>query len=131
MIDSDSALESSIATGFGGGLGRNGFICGVIAAGTMIIGLRCKGKDKKEVYQIVDSFLNDFKSQFGVVNCRELIGVDLKTKEGMTYLKTEGHKKCSEFVRYAANKISEIVQKIQDAGEKNRTQDAGSIEFRD
>ncbi len=82
----------------------------------MLIGLRCKGKDKKEVYQIVDSFLNDFKSQFGVVNCRELIGVDLKTKEGMAYLKTDGHKKCSEFVRYAANKISEIVQKIQDAG---------------
>jgi hypothetical protein len=26
----------------------------------------------------------------------------------MTYLKTEGHKKCSEFVRYAADKISDI-----------------------
>ena len=112
MIDSDSALESSMATGFGGGLGRNGFICGVIAAGTMMIGLRCKGKDKKEVYQIVDGFINDFKSRFGRVDCRELIGVDLKTKEGMAYLKTEGHKKCSEFVRYAADKVSEIIEEI-------------------
>lgn len=110
-MDSDLALAYSIATGFGGGLGRNGFVCGVIAAGTMIIGLRCKGKDKKEVYQLVDSFLNDFKSRFGSVNCRELIGVDLKTKEGMAYLKAEGHKKCREFVRYAANKVAEIVQK--------------------
>lgn len=112
MIGSNLALEYNAAMGFGGGLGRNGFICGVIAAGTMIIGLRCKGKDKKEVYQIVDDFLADFKSRFGGVNCRELIGVDLKTKEGMAYLKTEGHQKCSEFVRYAANKVAEIVQQI-------------------
>ena len=116
IIGSDLALEYSVATGFGGGLGRNGFVCGVIAAGTMMIGLKCKGKDKKEVYQIVDGFINDFKSRFGSVNCRELIGVDLKTKEGMTYLKTEGHKKCSEFVRYAAGKVSEIVQEDLDAG---------------
>jgi hypothetical protein len=32
----------------------------------------------------------------------------------MTYLKTEGHKKCSEFVRYAADKISDI--KWKDVG---------------
>ena len=112
IIDSASALESSMATGFGGGFGRNGFVCGVISAGTMMIGLRCKGRDKKEVYQIVDGFINDFKSRFGSVECRELIGVDLKTREGMAYLKTEGHKKCSEFVRYAADKISEIIEKI-------------------
>lgn len=108
IIDPDSILDPGIATGFGGGLGRNGFICGVIAVGTMIIGLKYKGKEKKEVYQVVDKFLGDFKSRFGSVNCRDLIGVDLKTKEGMTYLKTEGHKKCSEFVRYAADKISDI-----------------------
>ena len=116
MIDSNSILDPSIATGFGGGLGRNGFVCGAVASGTMIIGLKSRGKDKKEVYQIADSYLNDFKSRFGSVNCRELIGVDLKTKEGMAYLKTEGHKKCSEFVRYAADKVSEIVQEDLDAG---------------
>ena len=108
IIDPDSILDPGIATGFGGGLGRNGFICGVIAIGTMIIGLKCRGKEKKEVYQVVDRFLSDFKSRFGSVNCRDLIGVDLKTKEGMAYLKGEGHKKCSEYVRYAADKISDI-----------------------
>ena len=108
MIDSNSILDPSIATGFGGGLGRNGFVCGAVASGTMIIGLKSRGKDKKEVYKIVDRFLNDFKSRFGGVNCRELIGVDLKTEEGMAYLKGEGHKKCREFIRYAADRIREI-----------------------
>lgn len=112
MMDSDPVLDYRIATGFGGGLGRNGFVCGVISAGTMMIGWRCKGKDKKEVYQIVDSFINDFKSQFGSVNCRDLIGVDLKTKEGMAYLKAEGHQQCSEFVRYAADRVAEILQQM-------------------
>lgn len=108
-MEIDPALVPSIATGFGGGLGRNGFVCGVVAAGTMIIGVKGKGKGKKQVYPVVDRFLNDFKSRFGNVNCRELIGVDLKTEEGMAYLKEEGHRKCSEFVRYAADKIHEIV----------------------
>ena len=101
-------LVPSIATGFGGGLGRNGFVCGVLAAGTMIIGV--KGKGGKQVYPVVDRFVSDFKSRFGGVNCRELLGVDLKTEEGMAYLKEEGKKKCSEFVRYAADKISEIIK---------------------
>ena len=109
MIDTDATLDPSIATGFGGGLGRNGFLCGAVAAGTMIIGLKGRGKGKKQVYPVVDRFLNDFKSRFGSVNCRELIGVDLKTEEGMSYLKNEGRKKCSEFVRYAAEKLSGIV----------------------
>ena len=39
-------LVPSIATGFGGGLGRNGFVCGVLAAGTMIIGVKGKGKNR-------------------------------------------------------------------------------------
>jgi len=109
MIDTNSTLDPCIATGFGGGLGRNGFLCGAVAAGTMMIGLKGRGKGKKQVYPVVDRFLNDFKSRFGSVNCRELIGVDLKTEEGMAYLRKEGGERCSQFVRYAADKVSEIL----------------------
>ena len=75
----------------------------------MIIGVKEKGKGKKQVYPVVDRFVSDFKSQFGCVNCHELIGVDLKTEEGMVYLKEEGRKKCSEFVRYATDRVCEII----------------------
>ena len=73
----------------------------------MIIGLQAQGMEKSEVYQLVDKFLTDFKAHFGTVNCRELLGTDLKTKEGMDYLKTEGRTKCRECVRYAADAIGE------------------------
>ena len=109
MIKIAPELVPSIATGFGGGLGRNGLVCGVLAAGTMIISIKGTGKGKKQVYPVVDRFVSDFKSRFGGANCRELIGVDLKTEEGMVYLKEEGKKKCSEFIRYAADKICEII----------------------
>ena len=109
MIKIAPELVPSIATGFGGGLGRNGFVCGVVATGTMIISIKGTGKGKKQVYPVVDRFVSDFKSRFGGVNCRELIGVDLKTEEGMAYLKEEGRKKCSEFVRYATDRVCEII----------------------
>jgi C_GCAxxG_C_C family probable redox protein len=112
MVEIAPELVPSVATGFGGGLGRNGLVCGAVAAGTMIISIKGTGKGKKQVYPVVDRFVNDFKSRFGGVNCRELIGVDLKTEEGMAYLKEEGKKKCSEFVCYAADKTHEIVSSI-------------------
>ena len=110
MVDPDGTVDSSIATGVGGGLGANGLVCGAVAAGTMIIGLQQKGKEKKEVYQRVDTFLSAFRAHFGALNCRELLGVDLKTDEGMNYLKAEGREKCRECVRYAADKVGEIVK---------------------
>ena len=109
MITIPPELVPGSATGFGGGLGRNGFVCGVVVAGTMIISIKGVGKGKKQVYPVVDRFVSDFKSRFGGVNCRELIGVDLKTEEGMAYFKEEGRKKCSEFVRYATDRVCEII----------------------
>jgi len=111
LVDAGETIDYHLAAGFGGGLGRNGHVCGAVAAATMIIGLEGRGKEKKEIYKEVDDFLNDFKSRFGEVNCRGLIGVDLKSKEGIAYLAAEGHKKCAEFVRYAADKVGEMISK--------------------
>jgi len=104
-----SELIPSIATGFGGGLGRNGFVCGAVSGGTMVIGLKGAGKGKRLVYPVVDKFVGDFQSRFGNVNCRELIRVDLKTEEGLAYLKEKGHKRCRGFVRFAADRVYELV----------------------
>jgi C_GCAxxG_C_C family probable redox protein len=109
QIEGGESIDYHLAAGFGGGLGRNGYVCGAVAAATMIISLEGRGKEKKEIYRDVDGFLSDFKSRFGEVNCRGLLGVDLKTKEGMAFLASEGHKKCAEFVRYAANKVGEMI----------------------
>ena len=109
LVDGGESIDYHLAAGFGGGLGRNGYVCGAVSAATMIISLEARGLIKKEMYEKVDGFLNDFKSRFGEVNCRGLLGVDLKTKEGMAFLASEGHKKCAEFVRYAADRVGEMI----------------------
>jgi C_GCAxxG_C_C family probable redox protein len=108
MNDEHGTIDPGIAMGFGGGMGKNGLVCGAVSAGIMAIGLRAKGREKAEVYKLVDTFLTDFKEHFGTINCRELLGADLKTEEGMKYLKAEGRKKCKEFVSYAADAVNEI-----------------------
>lgn len=114
MSEEDGTIDPGVAMGFGGGMGKNGLVCGAVSAGIMAIGLRAKGREKAEVYKLVDTFLTDFKEHFGTVNCRELLGADLKTEEGMQYLKTEGRKKCKEFVGYAADKAFETVKSLCD-----------------
>ena len=108
VSDGHGSIDPDIAMGFGGGMGKNGLVCGAVSAGIMAIGLQAKGREKAEVYKLVDTFLTDFKKHFGTVNCRELLGADLKTEEGMKYLKTEGRKKCKEFVGYAADAVNKI-----------------------
>ena len=108
ISDEHGTIDPGIAMGFGGGMGKNGLVCGAVSAGIMAIGLRAKGREKAEVYKLVDTFLTDFKEHFGTVNCRELLGADLKTEEGMKYLKADGRKRCMEFVGCAAEKAFEI-----------------------
>ena len=114
MSDDHGTIDPGIAMGFGGGMGKNGLVCGVVTAGIMMIGLKTRGQEKGEVYKLVDTFITDFKAHFGTVNCSELLGADLKTAEGMNYLKTEGRQKCKEFVRYAADRAFEMVQPLDD-----------------
>jgi hypothetical protein len=71
--------------------------------------LRGEGKGKKRVYPVVDRYLDGFQSRFNYINCRDLTGVDLKTEEGVAFLREEGHKKCSQFVGYAAQAAYELL----------------------
>lgn len=75
-----------IATGFGGGIARNGNLCGALAGGIMAIGLAL-GRDDNQgsrdpCYPAVDRLFNGFVEKFGSSQCRDLIGVDLKTADG-------------------------------------------------
>ncbi|OQA06017.1 MAG: putative redox-active protein (C_GCAxxG_C_C) [Firmicutes bacterium ADurb.Bin373] len=110
MVEGGESIDYHLAAGFGGGLGGSGYVCGAVAAATMVISLEGRGKEKKEIYRDVNGFLNDFQSRFGEINCRGLLGVDLKTKEGLAFLASEGRKKCAEYVRYAADRVSEMIR---------------------
>ncbi len=98
-----------LATAFGGGLSGNGYACGALTGGLMVIGL-CQGRDeasaleqKRHAYKLADQFLEAFIERFGCVNCRELTGIDFKSPQGMQrYKETVQAQVCMPIVEFAA-----------------------------
>jgi C_GCAxxG_C_C family probable redox protein len=77
-----------IAAGFAGGM-RLGETCGAVTGALMVLGLR-HGSESCEtaagragVYARVGEFTKRFRRQNGSLVCRELLGCDISTPEGM------------------------------------------------
>lgn len=104
-----------IATGFGGGIGRNGDVCGALTGGVMAISL-VFGRDKPEesrepCYPVVDRFYNDFRSKFGSCKCRELTNLDMKTPEGAEAYNGQVHEEvCNPIVAWAARRVHDLIK---------------------
>ncbi len=112
-LDREIALQ--IADGFGGGMGM-GETCGAVTGAIMVIGLehgRTVVEDRdahRKTNSLVNDFIRVFKSRNGSIVCRELLGCDISTPEGLNSVR---EKKlfttvCPKYVRDAA----EIVEKI-------------------
>jgi C_GCAxxG_C_C family probable redox protein len=114
-LDIETALK--IATGFGGGMGRMGETCGAVTGAFMVIGLKY-GKSKaddnqarEKTYELVREFASRFKSRNGTILCKELLGYDLSTSEGMKLAKEKGVTAalCPKFIQNAAEILEEML----------------------
>jgi C_GCAxxG_C_C family probable redox protein len=114
-VDKNTALK--IASGLGGGVGRTGGICGAVTGATLILGLKygtTNPKDKTakyETYKKVQVFCEDFKTRAGSLICRELLGFDLGSPEGVLRAKQPGaFEHCPEFVQIAAEILETMLE---------------------
>lgn len=84
-----------VALAFGGGMGRMQETCGAVTGALMAIGLKCAKPElsradmKRDAYAMTQEFAKRFKEIHGTIGCRELLGVDLSTKEGDDTAKRE------------------------------------------
>ena len=80
---SDDAYK--MASGFGGGIGHAGCICGALTAATMVLGLldgrSDKTQSKTSVYESAGEFHRLFAERFGATCCRVLNPHPFETKE--------------------------------------------------
>ena len=114
-LDQKTALRVSGA--FGAGMGRMGETCGAVTGAFMVIGLKYgktrTGDDqtKEKTYSLVKEFTERFKARNGSVLCRELLGCDLNTQEGMKLAKDKDliSIRCPKFVQDAVEIIEELL----------------------
>jgi C_GCAxxG_C_C family probable redox protein len=77
-----SELVPKVATGFGGGIGRCGSVCGALTGGVMAIGIKYGTNDpspekRSRSYELAEKLYRQFELRHRSVLCRELIGHDL------------------------------------------------------
>jgi C_GCAxxG_C_C family probable redox protein len=109
----EQALQ--LAAGFAGGM-RLGETCGAVAGAFMVLGLRHGSTDcgqpagRTEVYARVLDFAERFKQRNGSLTCRDLLGCDISTAEGMKQAREQNLFKttCVQIVRDAAEILEEM-----------------------
>lgn len=113
----DDRLIPRVATPFGGGIGRQGLLCGALTGGVMAIGLRF-GRDKGDeprdkAYGLATVFVKGFEREFGGLNCYDLIECDLNTPEGRARQMAIRQEKCAKFIARAVRMVLELSESGQ------------------
>jgi C_GCAxxG_C_C family probable redox protein len=113
-LDRETALR--VAGAFGGGMAGLGETCGAVTGALMVIGLRNGMVDaqdqpaKMKTRELAKDFIRKFEFRHGSVKCRELLGCDIGTSEGMERARNGllFETLCPEFVRYAVEILEGI-----------------------
>lgn len=113
----DQETCARVAAAYGGGIARTGEICGVVTAALMVLGLQhwevtCPGAEAKaEMYRRGQNFLQQFAQQHNSLLCRELLGCDISTPEGMAIAREQDfhHTLCPRFVQTAVELLMKSI----------------------
>ncbi len=114
-LDHKNAIK--VAGAFGSGMGV-GETCGAVTGALMVIGLKyakVKGPSffsKEQTQTIAQEFFERFKARNGATACKDLLGCDVNTAEGLSAAKHEKHfkKRCPKFVQDAVEILEEILK---------------------
>lgn len=113
-LDCEQAFK--VATGFGGGM-RMAETCGAVTGAFMVLGLKYGNttaddkESKAKTYERIVEYTRRFKARNGSVRCRELLGCDISTPEGMEKARKNElfDSVCPKMVRDAAEILEEII----------------------
>ena len=115
----DEKTSLTLASSFGGGMGRMREVCGAVSGALMVLGMAKGYTDlednslKKEHYALVQEFARRFKDENGSIICRELLS-GVGTSDGVTpESRTDTYYKkrpCAELCRTAAEITEELLK---------------------
>jgi C_GCAxxG_C_C family probable redox protein len=111
-IDVGMQDPQRIATGFGGGIARQGYTCGCLTGAVMAMGLlagRSAPEDlagKERVYAATVRLSEKFRGHAGALECRDITGLKFDQE---THLKV-----CCPLVGFAARAASEAITALRE-----------------
>jgi C_GCAxxG_C_C family probable redox protein len=118
----DNGIESEvvprIASGFAGGIGNTGSVCGAVIGAVMAIGLMQKKADSMEEglanLAVGQEFRRRYETEMETISCRELTGLDLTTQEGLEKIMTSetAQAACFSSVGVAYRVVSDLLKEI-------------------
>jgi C_GCAxxG_C_C family probable redox protein len=111
--DREEALKLGAAFGAGMGIGET---CGAVTGALMVIGLRqSRGKrpgilSRETARDFARKFVERFTERNGTTRCKELLGCDVGTPEGLKAVEKGKYfkKRCPKFVADAAEILDEL-----------------------
>ncbi len=112
-IAEDLALK--IASPFGGGVARQGEVCGAVTGALMVIALKhgtITPEKKEEIYKVSQEFIRRFEEKHGSIICRKLVGYNIRIPE--EYQKARENnvfkKNCPGLVEDAAEIVKSLIE---------------------
>jgi C_GCAxxG_C_C family probable redox protein len=115
----DAELALKLATGFGGGMGRQGHTCGAVTGAIMALGLDLGSvsagdeQSKEDTYRAVKEFMARFEEECGSSVCKDLLGCDISNPAGYFRAREEDlfNTKCTGYVGKAMELLEEILSR--------------------
>jgi C_GCAxxG_C_C family probable redox protein len=84
LLEIEENMALKISNGFGGGIARKQEVCGAVSGGIMAIGLKYGRAElddmaaHEKTYKAIHAFCDEFERKNGFLNCRNLLGCDMK-----------------------------------------------------
>ena len=118
ILKTDIPSEAvALLSGFGGGVaGTRDGMCGAVSGGVAAIGLiygrrKPPKGDRERMYEVSKDFVCRFKTKFGTIFCRELIG-DL-LRDGTDESEEKRRERCSRYTLNAAKMCVDTLSKYE------------------
>ena len=105
----DEQTLKKLSIGYGGGVARQREVCGAVLGMTMVLSyLKSDGKDKMNIYSLIQQASSEIKDKLGTIVCREMLDgiVDTSSTSPKPEDRTASYYKkrpCAEIVEIVAD----------------------------
>ncbi len=112
----DDNMAKTLGRPLGGGIGHLGEMCGALTGATVVLAHypalpKDENDARRELHSFVQILAAKFRKKNGCLNCRDLLGVEIGTQEGMKKIVEEKlvARRCPGFVEDAANFVEDAM----------------------